>query len=332
MENIINDNYIYLSVPAVYKCVYEDILAKLADYGTDLVKDCSANCKNTNKQIMVCWNMFQAACAAYTIGNFKQATLLINYIIAQLKCKCTENGYPNPVNITDFNVLYELDDNNNIIINGITFTIDNIENTIPNTLRIEYFDEDVNDYISFVSNSIIISPTDINKFSLDGNSCKTYNIRMSVKTIDGIRAYSDNFIIYTDNEDYDNSHYFIYGNIDEDPNKLLLYPDICIFGSSDWQNHNKYVVKGNKSVKVKFKQDKVINYVLVPKNSKVQLQKVLYGDVPTLLWDINNQESSSYRIVNNVADNTTGIEYTLYFNYIPNSQFEEDIEYIIKNI
>lgn len=76
--------YVYLTVPLKYNCVYTKLLIMVSDLGIDLIKDCTSTCKGINRQVINCWNMFQAACAAYQLGEEKKADLLINYIIAQL--------------------------------------------------------------------------------------------------------------------------------------------------------------------------------------------------------------------------------------------------------
>lgn len=76
---------IYLNVPIDYKNVYFHILKHLGGLGKDLLNDCSSMCKGTNAQGLVCFNMFNAACAAYTIGQSKLASTLISYIKGQLK-------------------------------------------------------------------------------------------------------------------------------------------------------------------------------------------------------------------------------------------------------
>lgn len=77
--------YTYLTIPKAYVCLYHKLLVYLADFGLELIKDCKAGCSAKNKSIIDCWNMFQALCAAYTLGEEKKAELLYNYITAQLE-------------------------------------------------------------------------------------------------------------------------------------------------------------------------------------------------------------------------------------------------------
>ena len=83
-----NNPFIYLTVPYRYNCVYQKLLRKLSDLGIDILNDCGATCRGINRNIINCWNMFQAACGAYALGEEKKADLLINYINVQLKFGC----------------------------------------------------------------------------------------------------------------------------------------------------------------------------------------------------------------------------------------------------
>lgn len=83
---------IYLKIPTQYYSVYKTLLIKLSDLGEDLLKECSCDSNTKTKYIINCWNMFQAACAAYYLNETKKAELLINYITKQLKV--VEIEYP----------------------------------------------------------------------------------------------------------------------------------------------------------------------------------------------------------------------------------------------
>ena len=78
------NGFIYLEIPMDYACTYHKLLVYMADYGEDAIRECDTACKGANKSIIKCWNMFNAAIAAYTIGKTKEANLLISYIEAQL--------------------------------------------------------------------------------------------------------------------------------------------------------------------------------------------------------------------------------------------------------
>ena len=76
----IEPEYVYVTIPAEYICVYHSILAMLADYGEDMLKDCKASCTDRNSGVIECFNMFNAAVAARKLGKTKLAATLILYI------------------------------------------------------------------------------------------------------------------------------------------------------------------------------------------------------------------------------------------------------------
>ncbi len=80
----IEPEYIYVTIPAEYICVYHRILAMLADYGEDMLKNCKASCTDRNSGVIECFNMFNSAVAAKKLGNEKLANVLIKYIKAKL--------------------------------------------------------------------------------------------------------------------------------------------------------------------------------------------------------------------------------------------------------
>lgn len=80
----INVEYVYLTIPQEYVCIYHKLLVYLADFGEAAIKDCKAACEGTNLYIIQCWNMFQSALACYHLGLLDKAELFIKYIKAQL--------------------------------------------------------------------------------------------------------------------------------------------------------------------------------------------------------------------------------------------------------
>ena len=97
----VTPEYIYLTIPAEYVCVYHRILAMLADYGEEMLKDCKATCTEKNSGVIECFNMFNAACAARHLGQDKKAQLIINYIKAKInqiyKGKDNSTGFVFPI-------------------------------------------------------------------------------------------------------------------------------------------------------------------------------------------------------------------------------------------
>lgn len=80
----IQPEYLYLTIPAKYACVYHKLMVALADLGKDVLDDCNATCKGDGRNIITCWNLFQSALAAHTTGRNKEADLFISYIEKQL--------------------------------------------------------------------------------------------------------------------------------------------------------------------------------------------------------------------------------------------------------
>ena len=80
----IEPEYVYVTIPAEYICVYHRILVMLADYGEDMLKDCKASCTDRNSNVIDCFNMFNAAVAARKLGKDKLAETLIKYIKAKI--------------------------------------------------------------------------------------------------------------------------------------------------------------------------------------------------------------------------------------------------------
>ena len=80
----IEPEYVYVTIPAEYICVYHRILAMLADYGEDMLNDCKASCTDRNSNVIDCFNMFNAAVAARKLGKDKLAETLIKYIKAKI--------------------------------------------------------------------------------------------------------------------------------------------------------------------------------------------------------------------------------------------------------
>lgn len=80
----IEPEYVYVTIPAEYICVYHRILAMMADYGEEMLKDCKASCTDKNSGVIECFNMFNSAVAARKLGKDKLAETLIKYIKAKI--------------------------------------------------------------------------------------------------------------------------------------------------------------------------------------------------------------------------------------------------------
>ena len=80
----VEPEYIYVTVPAEYICVYHRILAMMADYGEEMLKNCNASCTDKNNNVIECFNMFNAAVSARKLGKTKLAETIIKYIKAKI--------------------------------------------------------------------------------------------------------------------------------------------------------------------------------------------------------------------------------------------------------
>ena len=76
--------YVYVTIPAEYICIYHRILAMMADYGEEMLKNCKASCTDKNNNVIECFNMFNSAVAARKLGKDKLAESLIKYIKAKI--------------------------------------------------------------------------------------------------------------------------------------------------------------------------------------------------------------------------------------------------------
>ena len=54
----IKPEYLYITIPADYVCVYHRIMVMLADYGEEMLKDCKASCTDRNSNVIECFNIF----------------------------------------------------------------------------------------------------------------------------------------------------------------------------------------------------------------------------------------------------------------------------------
>lgn len=76
--------YVYVTIPTEYVCVYHRILVMMADYGEEMLNDCKASCKDRNSGVIECFNMFNSAVAAKKLGKESLANTIIKYIKAKI--------------------------------------------------------------------------------------------------------------------------------------------------------------------------------------------------------------------------------------------------------
>ena len=81
----IQPEYVFMTIPAEYVCIYHKLLVYLSDFGLELLQDCQASCAAKNKSIIDCWNMFQSMIACHNLGQTDKAEVFKKYIEAQLE-------------------------------------------------------------------------------------------------------------------------------------------------------------------------------------------------------------------------------------------------------
>lgn len=117
-----NNKFVFLKVPVKWTEIYNKLLILMSNRGIDMIKDCNASCDGETKKLIECWNQFNAACAAYAIGQETEAKILIRILIDCMNKKYKTN-YDEEYYI-DFNI----DNLSYINCNNSTFFIDEIIN------------------------------------------------------------------------------------------------------------------------------------------------------------------------------------------------------------
>lgn len=316
-----NGMYTYLDVPSKYNCVYKKLLIKLSDLGVDMIKDCTSTCKGINRQVINCWNMFQSACAAYTLGYWKQADLLINYINNSLQFGCDEyTTDEKPVfMIFELNIPITITGSQKIKYNEANFVIANREYVVEDTLTIYQV---INERENIIASGLSVnSPVKFNELVLNAEVGQVYIFRASVEGQDGETYYSNDYIVECVSVPAMNVMY--YGHTDIAPqvfDKMSINDIIAIEGNTPrtitGSNNNTFIIK----------QKKKIHYLLIP-DELMTLVKAEYGTIlVTTLWD---GEEGAYK-TNNPGGIYDGIHYNVFFLYSP-SIFDDDIRITCRN-
>lgn len=313
--------YTYLDVPSKYNCVYKKLLIKLSDLGVDMIKDCTSTCKGINRQVINCWNMFQSACAAYTLGYWKQADLLINYINNSLQFGCDEyTTDEKPVfMIFELNIPITITGSQKIKYNEANFVIANREYVVEDTLTIYQV---INERENIIASGLSVnSPVKFNELVLNAEVGQVYIFRASVEGQDGETYYSNDYIVECVSVPAMNVMY--YGHTDIAPqvfDKMSINDIMAIEGNTPrtitGSNNNTFIIK----------QKKKIHYLLIP-DELMTLVKAEYGTIlVTTLWD---GEEGAYK-TNNPGGIYDDIHYNVFFLYSP-SIFDDDIRIACRN-
>lgn len=313
--------YTYLDVPSKYNCVYKRLLIKLSDLGVDMIKDCTSTCKGINRQVINCWNMFQSACAAYTLGYWKQADLLVNYINTSLQFGCTEyTTDEKPVfMIFELNIPITITGSQKIKYNEANFVIANREYVVENTLTIYRV---INGRKNIIASGLSVnSPVKFNELVLNAEVGQVYIFRASVEGEDGETYYSNDYIVKCVSVPAMNVMY--YGHTDIAPQ---VFDKMSIDDIMSIEGNTPRTITGNTNNTFIIKQKKKIHYLLIP-DKLMTLVKAEYGTIlVTTLWD---GKEGAYK-TNNIGGIYEGIHYNVFFLYSP-SIFDDDIRITCRN-
>ena len=313
--------YTYLDVPSKYNCVYKKLLIKLSDLGVDMIKDCTSTCKGINRQVINCWNMFQSACAAYTLGYWKQADLLINYINSSLQFGCDEyTTDEKPVfMIFELNIPITITGSQKIKYNEANFLIANREYVVEDTFTIYQV---INERENIIASGLSVnSPVKFNELVLNAEVGQVYIFRASVEGQDGETYYSNDYIVKCVSVPAMNVMY--YGHTDIAPQ---VFDKMSINDIMGIEDNTPRTITGSNNNTFIIKQKKKIHYLLIP-DELMTLVKAEYGTIlVTTLWD---GEEGAYK-TNNPGGIYDGIHYNVFFLYSP-SIFDDDIRITCKN-
>ena len=298
----VKDEFIYLSIPTKYKCVYNKLLVKLSNLGISMINDCTANCSGQNKFIITCWNMFQSACAAYALNEIKKADLLINYINLQLGLNCDIDNdepevdpEPEPEPITKYIVNVSSTGGGTVSGGGVYLL--NEEITITATPDENY---------EFVSWD-------------DGN---TEPIRNIIVTSD--LSFTASF------KEIPKTNEILFGELDLTRFEIESFVQTSIEEKLNTINLDKSIkIIGNSINTVEFYQTKSIHYVLVP-IEYVDLISVKYNSgIENQLYDKNKMDSNLYK--GNIEYNHNGVIYLFLYNFSISGSVDVPITLVAKN-
>lgn len=199
-EDSLSDEWIFLTVPKAYQCVFEKLLNKLATWGQELLDDCTVSCKGQNKNILNAWNLFNAACIAYDTCGICKADYIVNYIKGLLGFNCPdeEPGFKEP-SLTNFVLTYNYDEDvpSIDIVNG-TVNIENIDSIEANSLKLINYTTGV-----VLAEGLAVSEQlqfNINNLAVEYSS--NIDFILEVRGTNGLTYYSNTYRVNIPEEPY----------------------------------------------------------------------------------------------------------------------------------
>lgn len=315
--------FTYLIVPSKYGCIYRKLLIKMSELGLDIIKDCNTTCKGINREVINCWNMFNAACSAYSLGYGKEASFMINYINNSLAFGCTDY----PVDELPYIINFKLNIEPTIIgekaikYNTAEFVVGNKEEVERNSLTIYQVISSTKTVVA--SGLPIDSPVKFNELTLDAKEGQIYRWAVSVTGRDGKTYFGeDEFEVSCVAPPKMNVMYIGHTSIAPQTFQSMSISDIMALPG----NTPKTII-GDSNVKFIIHQEQKIHYLLIPEN--MQLVWAEYGTVLiTTLWDGTGNNAAYF--TTNPGGTFNGIKYKVYFSYVP-TVFDDDIRITVKN-
>lgn len=158
MSEILDAEYVYITVPKEHIHLYHRLMALMADYGDAKLKDCTAECLRNNQLVINAFNVFNAAIGALNDNREKLAETLFKYVNATI-----DNLYKGLEEEPQF--IYESDINGKVIIDIENNKIICEDGEYPiggSSTQEIYYEADTNslvinsDTISLTNNSLII--------------------------------------------------------------------------------------------------------------------------------------------------------------------------------
>lgn len=159
MSEILDAEYVYITVPKEHIHLYHRLMALMADYGEAKLKDCTAECLRNNQLVINAFNVFNAAIGALNIRHDESlAKVLFKYVNATI-----DNLYKGLEEEPQF--IYESDIDGKVIIDIENNKIICEDGEYPiggSSTQEIYYEADTNslvinsDTISLTNNSLII--------------------------------------------------------------------------------------------------------------------------------------------------------------------------------
>jgi hypothetical protein len=84
MSEILDAEYVYITIPKDYIHLYHRIMTLMADYGEAKLKDCTAECLRNNQLVINAFNVFNAAIGALNNHRETLAETLFKYVNATI--------------------------------------------------------------------------------------------------------------------------------------------------------------------------------------------------------------------------------------------------------